>query len=51
MDTPNPNPGPTPLESADGEHYLAALTGMSVDSAKTFMDFHSGSRWLRKDPA
>ncbi|MBE2315405.1 hypothetical protein DVA67_005430 [Solirubrobacter sp. CPCC 204708] len=47
MDAPQPTPDPTPPPS-DAEH-LAELTKMSVDSSRTFLEFHSGARWLRRD--
>ena len=45
MDDPKPTPGPDPLDTHD-ENRLAGLTGMSTDAAKTFLDFHTGMRWL-----
>jgi hypothetical protein len=50
METPNPITSPTPLDSADAAGRVAELTGMTADSARTFMDFHTGSRWLRRLP-
>jgi hypothetical protein len=51
MDDQNPHPGADPLDSHD-ESRLAGLTGMSTDAAKTFLDFHTGMRWLhRRDDA
>ncbi len=41
---------PTPLDNPDGEQRIADLTGMTPESARTFMDFHTGMRWLRRDP-
>ena len=41
MENPNPNPGPDPLVVR-----VAGLTGMTADAAKTFLDFHTGMRWL-----
>jgi hypothetical protein len=51
MDTPDPTRGleASPQDSADAERHVAALTGMTLDSARTFMEFHSGMRWLRRD--
>lgn len=48
MDAPEPTPQPTTPER-DAER-LAELTKMSLDSSKTFLEFHSGARWLRRDP-
>lgn len=45
MDNPNPTDGPEPLDTHD-EGRLAGLTGMTADAAKTFLDFHTGLRWL-----
>ena len=45
MEKPNPTPGPDPLDSHD-ETRVAGLTGMTTDAAKTFLDFHTGMRWL-----
>jgi len=36
---------PHPLDTHD-ESRVAGLTGMSTDAAKTFLDFHTGMRWL-----
>jgi hypothetical protein len=51
MNYSNPTPGPDPLDTHD-ETRVAGLTGMSTDAAKTFLDFHTGMRWLhhRDDP-
>jgi hypothetical protein len=49
MDAPQPTPDPTPQEG-DAER-LAELTKMSLDSSKTFLEFHSGLRALRRDRA
>jgi hypothetical protein len=46
METPEPPPGPTPSD----EQHLAALTGMTEEAARTFLEFHAGVRWLRRDP-
>ena len=48
MDAPQPTPEPTPQEG-EAER-LAELTKMSLDSSKTFLEFHSGRRALRRDP-
>jgi hypothetical protein len=45
MEDPNPTPAPDPLDTHD-ESRVARLTGMNTDAAKTFMDFHTGLRWL-----
>ena len=45
MDDQTPTPGPDPLDTHD-ESRVAGLTGMSTDAAKTFLDFHTGMRWL-----
>jgi hypothetical protein len=47
MDTPNP----TPQDSTDAEKHVAELTGMTPEAARTFMDFHTGMRWLRPSSA
>jgi hypothetical protein len=46
METPPPIPGPTPSD----EQRIAELTGMTPDAARTFLEFHTGMRWLRRDP-
>jgi hypothetical protein len=45
MDDPKTTPGSDPLDTHD-ESRVAGLTGMTADSAKTFLDFHTGMRWL-----
>ena len=40
---------PTPQDSDAAERLVAQLTGMTPESAQTFMDFVSGMRWLRRD--
>ena len=49
MDTPPQSSGrrPTPQDSDAADRLVAELTGMTLDSAQTFMDFVSGMRWLR----
>ena len=47
MDTPNAINEPGPQDSVDSEVRVAELTGMNADAARTFMDFHTGMRWLR----
>ena len=48
MDSPTPIPDPTPQDSLDAEQHVVDLTRMSHDSARTYMDFHTGMRWLRR---
>jgi hypothetical protein len=48
MDATSPSP-PSPQDSAAASLLVAQLTGMTPDSARTFMDFVSGMRWLRRD--
>jgi hypothetical protein len=45
MDSKNPTPGPDPLDNHD-EGHVAGLTGFTTDAARTFLEFHSGLRWL-----
>ncbi len=45
MDTPNPTPED---EHVPEEHHLAELTGMTADAARTYLEFHTGMRWLRR---
>ena len=46
----DPNPNPTPEdEHVSEEQRLAELTGMTADAARTYLEFHSGMRWLRRD--
>ena len=40
---------PSPQDSEAAQRLVAELTGMTPDSARTFMDFVSGMRWLRRD--
>ena len=40
---------PSPQDSEAASRRVAQLTGMTPDSARTFMDFVSGMRWLRRD--
>ena len=42
-------PDPTPHDSLDAEQHVADITHMSHDSARTYMEFHTGMRWLRRD--
>ena len=46
METPNPTPED---QDVSEEQRLAELTGMTADAARTYLDFHSGMRWLRRD--
>ena len=46
MDSTNPTPGPDPLDSHE-EGRVAGLTGFTADSARTFLEFHTGLRWLQ----
>ena len=41
-------PDPTPQDSLDAEQHVVDITRMSLDSARTYMDFHTGMRWLRR---
>ncbi len=45
MDSKNPTPGPDPRDNHD-EGHVAGLTGFTTDAARTFLEFHSGLRWL-----
>jgi hypothetical protein len=45
MDDQTPTQSTDPLDNHE-ENRLAGLTGMSLDAAKTFLDFHTGHRWL-----
>jgi hypothetical protein len=49
MDIPPQSSGrrPTPQDSEAADRLVAELTGMTRDSAQTYMDFVSGMRWLR----
>jgi hypothetical protein len=51
MDTPSQSSGrrSTPQDSEAADRLVAELTGMTLDSAQTFMDFVSGMRWLRPE--
>jgi hypothetical protein len=48
MDSPSQS-NPTPQDSDAAQRLVAQLTGMTPESARTFMDFVSGMRWLRRD--
>jgi hypothetical protein len=39
----------SPQDSPDAEQRVAKLTGMTPEAARTFMAFHTGMRWLRRD--
>jgi hypothetical protein len=45
MDSTNPTHGQDPLDNHE-EGRVAGLTGLTADSAKTFLEFHTGLRWL-----
>ena len=47
MDNTNPTPGPDPLDNHD-EGRVVGLTGFTADAARTFLEFHSGLRWLHR---
>jgi hypothetical protein len=49
MDTHTTPTGPDPLDTHE-ELRVAGLTGMTTDAAKTFLAFHTGMRWLHRDP-
>jgi hypothetical protein len=49
MDTPHSTPEPAPHDTVDAEVRVAELTGMTRDAARTFLEFHTGMRWLRRD--
>jgi len=51
MDSLTPHIDPTPQDSLDAEQHVVDLTRMSADSARTYMDFHTGMRWLRRRDA
>ena len=46
METPNPTPDDEPVSE---EQRIAEITGMTTDAARTYLEFHSGMRWLRRD--
>jgi len=46
METPDPTPENEPVSEAQR---IAELTGMTADAARTYLEFHSGMRWLRRD--
>jgi hypothetical protein len=48
MDSPTPIPDPTPQDSLDAQQHVVDITRMSLDAARTYMDFHTGMRWLRR---
>ena len=48
MDASHPINDPTPQDSVDAEQHVVDITHMSHDSARTYMDFHTGMRWLRR---
>ena len=46
MDHVDPEPHASPQDSLDAEQHVVDITRMSHDSARTYMDFHTGMRWL-----
>ena len=40
---------PNPQDSDAAQRLVAELTGMTADSARTYMEFVSGMRWLRPE--
>jgi hypothetical protein len=48
MDASNHINEPTPQDSLDAEQHVVDITRMSHDSAHTYMEFHTGMRWLRR---
>jgi hypothetical protein len=50
MDPSTPINEPTPQDSLDAEQHVVDITRMSHDSARTYMEFHTGMRWLRRRP-
>jgi hypothetical protein len=49
MDNADMTPGPDPLDTHE-ESRVAGMTGFTSDAAKTFLDFHTGQRWLHREP-
>ena len=49
MENQTPIQDPTPQDSLDAERQVAELTKMSAEASRTYMDFHTGMRWLRRD--
>jgi hypothetical protein len=50
MDASNHINEPTPQDSLDAEQHVVDITHMSPDAAHTYMEFHTGMRWLRRRP-
>ena len=48
MEPVNPEPNVSPQDSLDAEQHVVDITRMSHESARTYMDFHPGMRWLRR---
>ncbi len=48
MEPVNPEANVSPQDSLDAEQHVVDITRMSHDSARTYMDFHTGMRWLRR---
>jgi hypothetical protein len=48
MDATSPST-PNPQDNDDAPRRVAQLTGMTPESARSFLDFVSGMRWLRRD--
>ena len=48
MEPVDPEAHVTPQDSLDAEQHVVDITRMSHDSARTYMDFHTGMRWLRR---
>jgi len=42
------DPDNTPQDSPDADQHVVDITHMSLDSAHTYMEFHTGMRWLRR---
>jgi hypothetical protein len=43
-----PSPQHPEAEPVSQERWIVELTGMTQDAARTFLEFHSGLRWLRR---
>jgi hypothetical protein len=50
MDRPDPIPGTTPQAELHDAERISELTGMTPDAARTYLEFHTGMRWLRRAP-
>ena len=52
MENQPPIPDPTPQDSLDGERLQSPRSPeMSAEPSRTYLEFHTGMRWLRRDPA